>query len=460
MNESSDIRSRSLRPLRCVIALACAILLFAPALAAQSDRMVKYSNAQVRLYTDIGATQAKDVMDRLVLYKSFIEGYFAELGLSQKKKNPIRCYLYAKEEDFLKRRKGEFDLGEPESAYYSPSNNRIIAFYDDGSRRAYASLLRQCARPLVRRFLANTPPAWLEEGFACYFEGHEFDPHGNLISTCNDFSRVEVMREMALNDGYMDWQRFFDERPLPLNYDQKFIGHNMISTQFSAQAWGIIFFYLETDDVQAKHVMSQFIKGMNTGRVRSDYLMEDLDSRLDAFTLFVHEKHEEILKLYWEAEVFRADADYDKALKNLLKILGKSDRHVAALRLAGEVALEAGKYDASLSFWRMLNELDPKNTYYCCKICRCLVYTGLVRKNSDTLLEAVETGKRAVKESKSRDPECLAALAAAYNAVGKPQEALRTIRKAVWIGGSSADEYKALEKTYSDELRNHYRGSK
>jgi hypothetical protein len=44
--------------------------------------------------------------------------------------------------------------------------------------------------------------------------------------------------------------------------------------------------------------------------------------------------------------------------------------------------------------------------------------------------------------------------------LGKRQEALRTIRKAAWIGGPSADEYKALEKTYSNELREHYRGPK
>jgi tetratricopeptide (TPR) repeat protein len=422
--------------------------------------MVKYSNSQIRLYTDIGAPQAKEVMERLDFYKSFIEEFFATHGLSQKKKNPLRCYLYGNKEDFLKRRKGEFNIGEPVKAYFSPSNNRIMAFYDDGSRRAYAALLRQCARPLVRRFFANTPPAWLEEGFACYFEGMEFDPHGNLISSCNDFSRLEAMRAMTLNNDYMAWKRFFDERPLPLDYDAKFNGANVITPRFSAQAWGIIYYYLHTDNVPAKHVMSQFIKGMNTGRVRSDYLMEDIDNRLDDFTLFLHEKHEETLKLYWEAEVYHADADYDNALKNLLKILGKSDRHAAALRLAGKVSWDAGKYDASLSFWRMLNELDPKNTYYLCRICRCLVYSGLNRNNADTLMEAVDAGKKAVKDSRSKDPDCLAALAAAYHALGKRQEALRTIRKAAWIGGPSADEYKALEKTYSNELREHYRGPK
>ena len=122
------------------------------------------------------------------------------------------------------------------------------------------------------------------------------------------------------------------------------------------------------------------------------------------------------------------------------------------LRLAGEVSFLGKMYSPSLVFWRKLEEQDPKHSVYKWRICRCLVEIGIKQKKNETLEEAVEAGQKAVKVSRSRNPDALASLAMAYHATGKLQDALKFMRKATYLGGPSYDEYKALEKAYSREI--------
>ncbi|MBU0756261.1 MAG: tetratricopeptide repeat protein [Planctomycetes bacterium] len=432
----------------------------AVAVFAQSDSLIKYSSPTVRLYTDIEAEAARTVLEKLEFYRSFISVFFQEHGVAQKKENPLRCHLFANRDDFLQRRKGEFTLREPCDAYFSPGNNRIVAFYDEGSPRAYAALLRQSARPLIRDFLSNSPPAWCEEGLACYFEGMVFDEANHRISACGEFSRLEAMRDLVLDERFLDWKRFFDERPLAGDFEQKTGGANTIHPPFSAQAWGVFFFYLESADESAREAIDHFLHGLQTGRVRSEYIMDDLQKRMEKFHLFFFMMHEENLTRYNEAVRLRERKDTEGALKALLKILETDPNHVATLRLAGIVAWEGGRYAPALSFFRLLAEWEPENVFYLNMICRCLVESGLQHGNTHTLEEAVETGKEAVKASNAKDADCLAALAKAYDAIGNPQEALKTIRKAVWLGGPSVETHRELEKRYSETLREHYKDSK
>jgi len=444
-----------------LVLAAAALLLcfasFAPSASADSGNMKKYATAQVRLYTDIPAAEAQAVVEEIEFYHDFISAFFAGFGLSPKKSNPLRCYLYASEADFIQRRDGEFTLREEANAYFSPGNNRILAHYDNGSQRALAALRRQCSRPITARYLATTPPAWLEEGFACYFEGMAFDVHEKRITACGEFARLARMRALLERDQLMDWEKFFDERPLPGTFEAQTAGANHLNPRFSAQAWGVLFFYLEgTEEVRS--AFARFIEGMNTGRLRTGFLAQDLKGRMEEFKVFFAEDHERALAL-WRSAIRQRDSDqYDECLKTVLRILEDSERNLPALRLAAEAAFSAGRFEASLSFWRLLRDLDPEGASYTTWICRCLTESGSRGGNASTIEEAVQAGKQAVKETSGKNPESQAALAAAYFAQGKLQDALKTIRKAVWLGGPSVDQYKEREDAYSAALREQYRG--
>jgi hypothetical protein len=439
-----------------MITALLAILISGFALA-PPDHLIKYSSKTVRLYTDIEKREAKAVLDEIAFYESFIDDFFDAYGIAQKKSNPIRIYLYRERGKFMDQRSREFNINEPGDAYFSPGNNRIVAAYNEGSDRSFAALRRQCTRQIVRRYFTNPAPAWFEEGFACYFEGLAFDEYRNVVSTCNPYARFGTARYMANRGAFVEWDRFFDERPLPLDEAERVMGANNISPDFSAQAWAVVFFYLEAKDEKTRALFERFIKGLNTGRGRSIMIMEDLLDRGPDFYLFFQQDLQEIYDLFTQAVFLKEREKYPRALREVMKILMIDENHVAALRLAAETAWEAGTYEASLSFWKRLADLDAKESEYRWRICRCLVESGKRSNNPETLKEAVEAGKLAVNATRLPDPDSLASLAMAYHASAKFQDALATMRKATSLGGDSYDEYKQLEKQYSDDLRAHYR---
>lgn len=431
----------------------CSILLLLPALlgaaSAPDDPMIKYSTEKVRLYSDVEKERVKRVIDEIEFFNDFADDFFRSFGITHKKSNPIRIYLYAGLQDFEESAFRERVVRQSDNAYFSMSNNRIVSSYGDGSQKALAGLMHEVSRQIVRRYF-NAPPAWFGEGLASYLEGMEFDPHGNLITSCGEFARISAIRYRIERLDLIEWERFFDERTTYYNFSEH--GANAITWSFSAQSWGVFFFYLHHPDESARVLFSKFMKGMNTGRERSKLIMNDLLKREEEFYAFFDRGHEEIHNLYMKARDLAASRRYSDAVKRLKSILKIDARNRAAMRLAGEAAFDGEKYSTSLMFWRMLAEEDPKNTDYTWRICRCLAEVGLRGKNAITLEEAVTAGKQAVKGSRSQDPDCLAALAMAYHASGKLQDALAFMRKATRLGGPSYDEYKEMEKAYSREL--------
>jgi tetratricopeptide (TPR) repeat protein len=424
---------------------------------AQTKTMIKYSTPEVRLWTDVGKDRAREVMDYIDFITRNMDRFFGEYGISSKKNNPIRCYLYFNRQDFMDQRSREEALAGSKYSYFSPSNNRITASYDEGSSQARAALVRECARPIIRRYF-NEPPAWFEQGLACYFEGQAFDPYQNLISSCSDYSRFDYVRDLISRDALRDWYSFFDERPLA--YGRLGTGGNAATPAFSAQAWGVFFYYLHSDMEDVEALFERFLKGMSTGRERAKLIMSDLKVHEDDFFLFFKGNHQAVWHRYEAAAELSAKEEYSAALKLLLAALKIEGDNLALLRLAAEVTWNAGQYDRSVVFWRMLEVMDSACVLYSWKICRCLVESGLKHNNSDTLDEAEQAGRRAVKASRSRDADCLAALAVALHAKGELQEALKTMRRATQLGGPNYDEYKSLEKKYSRELVESYKGKK
>jgi tetratricopeptide (TPR) repeat protein len=434
--------------------ITCLGLFFLPLWTFASDtHLIKYATPDVRLYTDVGKDVAQEVIDEIQFYGETLDGFFASYGITQKKSNPIRCYLYQNLEDFIVHCSREHTVGRAQYAYFSPGNNRIVASFsspDPDARAARAALRRECGRQIVHRYFTNPPPAWFDEGFARYFEGLAFDPHGNLISPCSDLSRFDSIKYFKFWQDEETWKRFFDERPL--DYNDTRSGANVPGGMFSTLAWGVIFFYLHSKADEDRELFDRFVQGMNTGRERSKLLRLDLQDREYDFRIFFSQDHQEVFKLYTKARNLWEKKRYRQALPPLMDILQRDEKNISALRLAAEVTWDDERYEPSLSFWKQLAAIDPRCALYKWKICRALAESGRLRKNEDTLREAVQAGEDAVQATHSQDPDCLAALAMALHASNRLQEALRTMRKATFLGGPSYETYKELEKQYSMEL--------
>jgi len=413
-----------------------------------AERMVKYSSPTVRLYTDIGKTNAANVLDEIAFFETYLDGFFKSYGMGSRKKNPIRCRLFVSQEEFQEYRRktnAPFYAG----AYFSKSNNCIIAPYAGGAKIAFGQLLHECAHVIQTRYIVNQVP-WLDEGLACYFEATEFDPHHNVISLCND-KRIAELRRMLERDRLMDWERFFEIQGYEV--DQAYRDGVIKVDEFYAQSWGVVYFYLHSTNEEVREVFEKFIKGMNTGRERSKIIYKDIRTREEEFRAFINSPgHEQIRALFQEARKLRQWEKYESALENLRSILRNEPNHKAARFLMAETAFDGGFHEVSLEHWRWLAEKEPKEKTYLWKICRCLTEIGRGSEDSAIQEEAITSGKAAVRATKKQDPDSLAALAMAYHAAQELEEALSTIRKALRFKCEQRDYYKTLEQQYKEDL--------
>lgn len=430
----------------CLLAIACICM---PAFAAGEGRMIKYSTPEVRLYTDIGKHEAKKVQDSIAFYDEYLEEFFKSYGFSSRKKNPVRCRLFAQRQDFNEHRR-KTDTASYASAYFSQADNCIVAAYDGGAKGAMQTLVHEVAHVIHRRYIPNLVP-WIDEGLATYFEATDFDPHRNVISACA-MGRLEVLRGMISDNRLMDWKTFFEIQNYQLDLDFRQGRRN--AAEFYAQAWGVVYFYLHSDSKETRDLFTRFMKGMRTGRERSTLILRDMAKREQEFRSFIMESgHNAAALAYRDAARLRREEEFPEALQRLQPILTKDPHHAAALRLAAETAWDGGLFDKALEYWRRLAAGDEKNTTYMWKICRSLTELGLSREDRKTIDESVEAGKEAVRATRKQDPDALAALAMAYHAQGDTCEALATIRKAVRFKCDSRDDYKALEERYAREIR-------
>lgn len=402
--------------------------------------MIKYSTPEVRLYTDLDRDQADQVVKEITFFADYIDGFFRSFGITSRKENPIRCRLFSSTEEFneyCRKRNVRYKVG----AYFSPNDNCIIAPFSGGM----STLRHECAHQILARYF-NARPPWIDEGLACYFQGVAFDEHHNPIADCSKTSRLKEMRALFQREGLMEWKRFFGYEDRGVWDDEIFRGVLNMGDYYT-QSWGVVYFYLHSGSKETQDLFSRFMKGMHTGRGRTKMVLEDLPRRNTAFREFFREDHEMRLKLYRAAKTQRAAEQYEEALETLITFLGYVPDNTAGQRLAAEVAWDGAQYEDSLAFWRKLAEKDPKESLFRWKICRCLVETGEVD-------EALKSGKKAVKMTKSKDPYCYAALARAHHAKGQTREALGAVRNALRFKCDARDEHKALEKLYSDTLRN------
>ncbi len=417
--------------------------------ARAKDHLIKYSSPEVRLYTDIDKEAAGKVMDDIAFFADYIDKYFQDYRISRKKKNPIRCRLFARYEDFSEFGRKANVLSQS-GAYFSASNNCIVAPYREGSDAALSTLRHECAHQILDRYFNKLPP-WIDEGLACYFGGLEFDTHRNLISSCGSNARLKSMRGLLAKETCLDWNHVFGIE-LRSVFDDEIRRGVLDMGKFYDQSWGVVFFYLHTSDENARGFFRKIIKGMNTGRSRPNEAADDFIDRGRAFVEFMREDHEKVSILYKSAVVLRSKRSYKEALDKLLALLDRDPMNTAALRFAGETAYAGELFDKALPFWTLLDEQDPKNPDYQWRICRCMVEAGLARHDQEQIQMGVEKGLEAVELTRSQDPDSLAALAMAYHAAGDCSRALKTIRKATRFSCAFLHTYKNLEKRYSREI--------
>lgn len=430
-----------------LMALHFAVLFALPLEPAFADGMKKYSTPEVHLFTDLGKEKAKILLDEIAFFTQYIDRYFRSFGITPRKESPVRCRVLARTKDFYEYSRKR-NVGRFAGAYYSPGDNVIIAPYEGGK----STLLHECTHLVSHRYF-NDDSIWFDEGLACLFEAAAFDDHHNMITFCSDASRLKSMRFLIDRDGMLEWDRLFEYQSRRLWRDEIERGELDIST-FYTQSWGVIFYYARAEDEKRKALFKKFIQGMHTGRERTKLIQEDLTRRQDEFKAFFRMEHEYVLKRYRNAEKLRRMKKFDAALDSLLKILEIDPQNRAAIRLCAEVAWDGDRYGPSLEYWNYLAEQDPENTEYTWRICRCMVAKGLEDNDNALLEEALKAGKAAVKKTRSKDPDCLAARAMAHFALGQVREALSSIKNANRFKCDDSEFYRSLEKTYSDALRN------
>jgi YD repeat-containing protein len=429
--------------------LVLVVCLAGPPAAASPGGMIKYSSPVVRLHTDIGKDEAGKVMDHVTFFDDYIDSFFKAYGFSSRRRNPIRIRLYGTRLGYDEHRR-RTNAPQFAAAYYSPNDNCIVASYDGGEEQAVKVLMHECAHIIQRRYIPNLVP-WIDEGLACYFGATDFDHYRNVISAC-DRARLESLRSMIERDRLLDWKMFFEIQKPQLDLD--FRQGRLNVGAFYSQSWGVTFFYLNSPNEEVRELFTRFLKGMNTGRGRSKMILQDMLKREAEFRDFISGPgHADVFKRFKEARKLRERKSYSEALNRLDAILAKDPGHVAALRLSAEIAWDAGTHADSLERWQRLAELDPDEKAYKWMICRCLTEIALKSGSEEDLQKAVAGGEEAVRATRSRDPDCLAALAMAYHAAGRLKEALATMRKATRFKCEGIKHYKRLEQRYSEELR-------
>ncbi len=450
------------------VMLVSMVIAFCPPCVA-GDKLIKYSHPDVSLYTDIGKRDAERVIDEICFFDAYLDGFFRDHGLKPRKKDPIRCRLYGRYADFEEYRR-KTNAPPYAGAFFSAQTNSVVASFEGGAESALQVLLHECAHVIQERYIPNPIP-WFDEGLATYFDGTRFDRHRNVISCCNS-RHLKTLRAMIKRDRLIAWKKFFEVQRYQLDLDFR---QNVLNVHdFYAQAWGVVFYLGHAGDEQKK-LFEKFIKGMNTGRERSKLLLTHMARSEDEFRDFIKRSgHDWLYQTYDAARKLRENNKEPEALGRLQKILEREPDHVATLRLAAETAHQGEEYERAVGHWRRLVELCPRESAYLAALCRTLAAKGrnlaaqgrnlaakgrnlaaqgTAEKKENLFNEAIESGKAAVRLTRSRDAHALASLAMAYHAAGYYREALATMRKATRFKTSERDEYKTLEKQYAEDLK-------
>jgi len=415
---------------------------------AAGDRLIKYSHPEVSLYTDIGKRDAERVIDAIRFFDAYVDGFFRGHGLKPRKKDPIRCRLYARYADFEEYRR-KTNAAPYAGAFFSPQTNSVVASFGGGKESALQVLLHECAHVIQERYIPNPIP-WFDEGLATYFDGTRFDEYRNVISCCNA-GHLKRLRTMIERNRLIPWKKFFEVQRYQLDLDFR---QNVLDVHdFYAQSWGVVFYLAQAGEDQTE-LFKKFIKGMNTGRERSKLLLTHMARSEDEFKDFIGRPgHDWVYKAYDAARKLGKNNKAPDALGGLEKILERDPRHLAALRLAAETAHRCKEYGRSAGYWRRLVELQPQESVYLAQLCRTLAAQAEAEEKDSLFDEAIEEGKAAVRLTRSRDAHALASLAEAYHRAGFYREALATMRKATRFKTTERDAYKRLEKEYAEDLK-------
>lgn len=164
-----------------------------------------------------------------------------------------------------------------------------------------------------------------------------------------------------------------------------------------------------------------FVCGLTATRAQAH---GDVHPRINEFTEQIKRSPTNALLYFQRAELYRMDGDYTNALADLNQVaqLDRSQKRVDFLR--GQVQLDAGQPQAAIG---------PLNRYLANQPPDAEAYTVrarvLVKLNRPT--QAIDDFSQAIKFSSTPNPELYIERAAAWRALGKPEEAIRGLDEGI-----------------------------
>jgi tetratricopeptide (TPR) repeat protein len=369
------------------------VLLVLASLTATAPGDLTLSGKECRIKTDLKPKDAKAVPGQIDRYCENFATFYDELGLEPRASNKVVIRLFANYADYEEFYQRTTSGGDAPAAYYSPSLNGVVSYFDPGNPYLRQVLFHETSHQYMNRYTSHAPK-WLNEGLAEYFEGWQLAPDGALIKKrppfydllvvqaalkAEKFLPIRELIEMA-PDRFMDFRTHYDELDGYLHY---------------ATAWALTWYFLEGPNAQDRELYLGYFRGLceDGDRARAfapadwdgwdaleerwkehvlsiavapetadDHLILAANLRDEGDVVAAVEHYQKVLELapktadvrYWLGYCYKRQGDYENARPHLLAAIEEQADDPAASYLLARIESGLDQKDAPRNVERAL----------------------------------------------------------------------------------------------------------
>ncbi len=431
--------------------------------AAPADLTIK--GKECRIKTDLKPKLAKPIAKQIDNYCDHFADFWSGLGFETRSNNTVVIRLFAEHDDFAEFYRRSSPDRDPPVAYFSPSLNGVVSFYDPENPHTRAVLFHETSHQYIYRYM-EWAPKWTNEGLAEYFEGWKLGPNGELIRKSPTYFDLLLLQEFLPKKkpepeavtGVTRPKGFYLQPRELIEMDRKVFNDfrteypNLHGYLHYATSWGLTWYFLEGPHEADRQAYLDYLGRLCEKGERAEPLaIEDwpaFEERWREFILGIEVAPSTADDHFILAGSFRDQWSYPEAIEHYQLTLELEPEKPQVRYWLGTCLKRMGDYEAALPYLEAAAEEDEQDPRPLHQLAR--IAGRLDRKKEEGDYEkALEYAKAASERARDKNPRHLAFVAECQQLAGDIRGAKKTM-KAVLRLVKDADE--SVQERYQKML--------
>ena len=321
--------------------------------------------------TSASRAAAKEFGKKIDYYVTLFDEFYKPLELRRKNDNRIVVRLMGTREEFASFWKRGHE-GDPPAAYFSPSLNALVLYYDPESVWLRQTLFHEASHAYLHRYAHDTR-SWFDEGLAEYFEGWRIEEGKDVERRPALYDLIVVKQAIAEGEFVTPEELVGLTEKQFRDFGEEYPDYH--SYLDYSTAWSITYYCLHGPSQEDRELWVKFMRDVNTMADRAVFAPKDWDAfnqRWKKFISSLSVNVEGVDEHLIVAQAYRQNGDYEEAIEayealirkfpeaesKVMFWLGYCYKRDSNYRMARQRLAQAQKLDPS----------DPRAPYYLARI--------------------------------------------------------------------------------------------